>query len=129
LVQDYSVDPAWAPDGSFVVYSGPDIGTTFSLKAVTAEAAAHPLPVLSLTRGARHLVFMPGGHALLLLRGEIRHKNLWLVDLTTGAERQLTQLPPDFDLQDFDISPDGHQVVLERVEERSEVVLADLAWP
>jgi len=129
LVQDYSVDPAWAPDGSFVVYSGPDIGTTFSLKAVTAEAAAHPLPVLSLTRGARHLVFMPGGHALLLLRGEIRHKNLWLVDLTTGAERQLTQLPPDFDLQDFDISPDGRQVVLERVEERSEVVLADLAWP
>jgi hypothetical protein len=72
---------------------------------------------------------MPGGHALLLLRGEIRHKNLWLVDLTTGAERQLTQLPPDFDLQDFDISPDGRQVVLERVEERSEVVLADLAWP
>jgi Tol biopolymer transport system component len=129
LVHDYSVDPAWAPDGSFVVYSGPDIGTNLSLKAVTADAAAHPLPALNLTRGARHLVFMPGGHALLLLRGEIRHKNLWLIDLTTGAERQLTQLPPDFDLQDFDISPDGRHVVLERVEERSEVVLADLAWP
>jgi hypothetical protein len=115
--------------GSFVVYSGPDIGTNFSLKAVIADAAAHPLPAINLTRGARPLVFMPGGHALLLVRGEIRHNNLWLIDLTTGAERQLTQLPPGFDLPALDISPSGRQVVFERVEERSEVVLADLAWP
>src|SRR5207247_4071734 len=75
LVQEYSVDPAWAPDGRFVVYSGPDIGATFSVKAVTAEAAAHPLPALTLTRGARHLTFLPGGRALVFLRGEIQHKN------------------------------------------------------
>jgi Tol biopolymer transport system component len=129
LVQDYSIDPAWAPDGSFVVYSGPDVGTAFSLRAVTAEAAAHPLPALTLTRGARHVAFMPDGRALVLLRGEIRHKNLWLIDLQTGAQRQLTNLPSDFDVQDFDLSPDGRQVVLERVEERSEVVLADLRRP
>jgi hypothetical protein len=41
--------------------------------------------------------------ALVLLRGEIQHKNLWLVDLQTGAERQLTNLTPDFDIRDFDI--------------------------
>jgi Tol biopolymer transport system component len=129
FVQEYSVDPAWAPDGRFVVYSGPDIGTTFSVKAVTAEAAAHPLPALTLTRGARHLAFLPGGRALLLLRGEIQHKNLWLIDLETGAERQLTNLAPDFDLRDFDISPDGREVVLERVQERSNVVVLDLPRP
>ncbi|HEX7681450.1 MAG TPA: hypothetical protein VF713_25215, partial [Thermoanaerobaculia bacterium] len=129
FVQEYSVDPAWAPDGRFVVYSGPDIGTTFSLKAVTAEAAAHPLPPLTLTRGARHLTFLPGGRALVLLRGEIQHKNLWLIDLQTGAERQLTNLAPDFDVRDFDISADGREVVLERVQERSDVVLLDLARP
>jgi len=129
LVREYSVDPAWAPDGSFVVYSGPDIGTTFLVKAVTAEAAAHPLPALTLTRGARHLAFLPGGRALVLLRGEIQHKNLWLIDLETGAERQLTNLSPDFDIRDFDISPDGRDVVLERVHERSDVVLLDLPQP
>ena len=129
FVQEYSVDPAWAPDGRFVVYSGPDIGTTFSVKAVTAEAAAHPLPALTLTRGARHLAFLPGGRALVFLRGEIQHKNLWLIDLETGAERQLTNLPPDFDIRDFDISPDGREVVLERVQERSDVVLLDLPRP
>jgi Tol biopolymer transport system component len=126
FVQDYSVDPAWAPDGRFVVYSGPDIGTTFSVKAVTAEAAAHALPALTLTRGARHLAFLPEGRALVFLRGDIQHKNLWLIDLETGAERQLTNLAPDFDIRDFDISPDGREVVLERVQEHSDVVLLDL---
>jgi Tol biopolymer transport system component len=129
FVQEYSVDPTWAPDGSFVVYSGPDIGTTFSVKAVTAEATVHPLPTLTLTRGARHLAFLPGGRALVLLRGEIQHKNLWLINLETGAERQLTNLSPDFDVRDFDISPDGREVVLERAQERSDVVLMELPRP
>jgi Tol biopolymer transport system component len=126
FVGEYSVDPAWAPDGQFVVYSGPDIGTTFSVKAVTVDAAAHHLPPLTLTRGARHLAFLPGGRELIYLRGEIQHKNLWLVDLETGAERQLTNLAPDFDIRDFDISPDGREVVLERVQGHSDVVLLDL---
>jgi Tol biopolymer transport system component len=129
FVQEYSVDPTWAPDGRFVVYSGPDIGTTFSVKAVTANAAAHPLPALTLTRGARRLVFVHGGSALVFLRGEIQHKNLWLIDLETGAERQLTNLTPDFNVRDFDISPDGREVVFERVQEHSEVVLLDLPRP
>ena len=129
FVQEYSVDPAWAPDGRLLIYSGPDIGTTFSVKAVTADAAAHPLLALTLTRGARHLVFQPGGRTLVFLRGEIQHKNLWLIDLETGAERQLTNLPTDFDIRDFDISADGHEVVLERVQERSDVVLLDLPRP
>jgi Tol biopolymer transport system component len=129
FVQEYSVNPAWSPDGRFVVYSGPDIGTTFSVKAVTAAAAAHPLPALTLTRGARHLTFLPGGRALVFLRGEIQHKDLWRIDLETGAERQLTNLAPDFDIRDFDISPDGREVVLERVQERSDVVLLDFPRP
>jgi acetolactate synthase small subunit len=62
----------------------------------------------------------------VLLRGDIQHKNLWLIDLETGAERQLTNLTTDFDIDDFDISPDGREVVLERVQERSDVVLLDL---
>ena len=126
FVQEYAVDPAWSPDGRFVVYSGPDIGTTFSVKAVSAGADAHSIPALTLTRGARHMAFLAGGRALVFLRGEIQHKNLWRIDLETGAERQLTDFAPDFDIRDFDISPDGREVVLEREQERSDVVLVDL---
>jgi Tol biopolymer transport system component len=127
FVQEYSVEPAWAPDGSFVVYSAADIGTTFSVKAATAEGKAYPLPELTLTRGARHVAVLPGGRALVVLRGDIQHKNLWRIDLGTGAERQLTNLPSDFDVRDFDISADGREVVLEREQERSDVMMLDLA--
>ena len=129
FLQEYSVDPVWAPNGRFVVYSGADIGTKFSLKAATPEAAPHPLPALTLTRGARRLAFLRGGRSLVLLRGEIQHKNLWVIDLESGVDRQLTNLPPDFDIRDFDISPDGREVVLERVQDRSDVVQLDLPRP
>jgi Tol biopolymer transport system component len=129
FVREYSVDPAWSPDGHFVVYSGADIGTSFSVKAITDQAAPHPLPTLTLTRGARRVAFLPGGRGLVILQGEIQHKNLWFIDLTTGAERQLTNLAPEFDIQDFDISPDGREAVIERVQERSNVVLLDLPQP
>ena len=127
LVQEYSLDPVWSPGGDFLVYSGADIGTTFPVKAVTAAGSAYSFPNLTLTRGARRLRFFHGRHALVAMRGEIQHKNLWLIDLDTGAERQLTNLAPDFNVRDFDVSPDGREIVLERVQEHSDVVLIELA--
>jgi Tol biopolymer transport system component len=127
MVREYALDPAWAPGGDLLVYSGADVGATFPVKAVTAAAAAHPFPSLRLTRGARRLRFLHGRRALVVMRGEIEHKDLWLIDLDTGAERRLTNLAPDFKVRDFDVSPDGREIVLERVEEHSDVVLVDLA--
>jgi dipeptidyl aminopeptidase/acylaminoacyl peptidase len=72
------------------------------------------------------MAWLPGGRGLVLLRGDVEHKNLWLVDVDTGAERQLTNMPAGFDIRDFDISADGREVVVERVQERSDVVLLDL---
>jgi Tol biopolymer transport system component len=126
FVGEYSVDPTWSTNGDFVVFSGADIGTTFPVKAVDTDGKPHGLPALTLTRGARHLVFMPGGRGLLALRGEIGHKNLWQIDLDTGAEHQLTDLAPDFNVRDFDISPDGREIVLEQVNEQSDIVLLEI---
>jgi len=70
--------------------------------------------------------FPAGRTRTRVLAREIQHKNLWLVDLETGAERQLTNLAPDFDIRDFDVSSDGRELVLERVQERSNVVLLEL---
>lgn len=128
FVREYSTDPVWSPDGRFILYSGPDIGTRFSVKAVTADGSAHSLAAhLTLTRGSRHLVFFSGGHELIFLRGNIQHKDLWAVNLDTGAERPFAHLPFDFDVADFDVSADGHEIVLERLQEISNVVLLDLA--
>jgi Tol biopolymer transport system component len=130
VLRDYSVDPAWEPSGRYVLYSGPDVGTTFSVRAATPDGLAYSLLRLTnLTRGARHLKFISGGRELAFLRGEIEHKDLWLIDSNTGAERQLTNLPSDFNVRDFDISPDGREVVFQRAQERSDIVLLNLARP
>ena len=84
------------------------------------------MPDLTLTRGARRLRFLDGSDSLVVMRGSIQHKDLWLINLKTGTERQLTELPPDFTLRDFDVSPDGREIVLERVQDDSDVVLLEL---
>ena len=126
LVPEYALDPTWSPDGRFLVYSGADVGTTFVVKAVSGDGRPHRLPDLTLTRGARRLAFVPGRGALVVLRGEIAHKDFWLVDLETGSERRLTDLGPEFVVRDFDVSPDGRELVFDRVQENSDVVLIDL---
>jgi Tol biopolymer transport system component len=125
FIDAYSSDPTWSSDGQFVIYSGPDIGTKFAVKAATAASTAHPLPELLLTRGARHLALLPGGRKMVFLQGEIQHKNLWMVDLETGAMQQLTHMPAEFDVRDFDLSADGAEAILERAQARSDVVVID----
>ena len=126
IVFEHSLDPVWSPDGSFVLFSGPDVGTNFSVKAVKPDGSPYALRSLTLTRGARHMVLLPGGRFLVVMRGEIKHKNLWLIDLQKGTESQLTDFPADFDVRDFDLSSDGHEAVLERVQDRSQIVLIKL---
>ena len=126
IVREYSMDPVWSADGAAVVYSGPDIGTTFQVKAAIVRPSAKPLAPFTLTRGARHLAFFPGRHALVMMRGEIQHKNLWLLDLDTGKEQPLTNLGPDFNVVDFDLSKDGREIVLERMEQSSDVMMLAL---
>ena len=126
LAHEYSVDPTWSPDGEMVVFSGPDVGTAFEVTARKADGSPYPMPRLTLTRGARHLAFMPGRRSLVVLRGKLQHKNLWLIDLATGAEQQITDLAPDFTVRDFDISPDGSEIVLEQVRQHSDIVLLEI---
>jgi len=134
ILDDYALDPAWAPRGEFLVYSGMDPGTTFPVKAITAAGQPYKIPKLMLSRGAalgvtqvgaRRLRFLPGQAALAVLRGDIQHKNLWAWEVTTGSWRQLTNFGRDIVIGDFDVSPDSSLVVFERVQEHSDVVVID----
>jgi dipeptidyl aminopeptidase/acylaminoacyl peptidase len=126
LVKEYSTDPAWSPSGAFLVYSGADVGTTFHVKAVGTDGTPRELPTLILTRGARRLVFLRE-ETLIVLKGDISHKEFWSVDLKTGREHQLTTLRRGFVISDFDISRDGREIVFDRTREESDIVLFELA--
>jgi len=125
LVAEYSIDPVWSPDGQYLVYSGADVGTTFPLRAVAADGRPYPIPALILTRGARRIVFRPDGRSIVVLRGEVGHKNFWSVDLRSGEEQQLTELAADIIVQDFDLSRDGHRLVFGRTQESSQIALIE----
>jgi Tol biopolymer transport system component len=125
LVSEYSTDPVWSPDGRFLIYSGADVGTTFPLRAAAADGRPYPLASVMLTRGARRLAFFRGAQALLVLGGEIDHKNFSIIDLRTGERQVLAELPADFVIRDFDISADGSEITFERVEQRSTLALID----
>ena len=125
LVSEYSIDPVWSPDGRFLVYSGADVGTTFPLRAAAADGRPYPLPSVMLTRGARRVAFFRDSQTLLVLSGEIGHKNFSLLDLRTGAERVVAELPADFATRDFDISAAGSEILFDRVQVNSDLALIE----
>jgi Tol biopolymer transport system component len=127
LIDEYSIDPVWSPDSSLLVYRGAESGPNFPVLAATADGAPRDIAEIVLPRGARSFAFLPGGKTLLILKGELRSKNFWLVDLETGAERQLTDLGPEFVIGDFDLSADGQEIVFDRIREDSDVVMIELA--
>lgn len=71
------------------------------------------------------MAFSPGGQSLVVPRGGFDHKNFRIIDLRTGAERLLAELPVDFVIGDFDISPDGSEILFDRGQENSELALIE----
>jgi dipeptidyl aminopeptidase/acylaminoacyl peptidase len=78
-----------------------------------------------LSRGARRVAFLGGDDALVTLKGDMSYKELWVRDLMTGRERQLTALGRGFTIGDFDISPDGREVLFDRSRDESDIVLIE----
>ena len=126
LVSEYSLDPVWSPDGRFLVYSGADVGTSFPVRAAAADGRPYPMAALMLPRGSR-VAFARDPQTLLVLRVDSNQMTLAQVDLQSGLQRTLYELPSDFIVRDFDVTPDGQEIVLDRVEDNSDVALIERA--
>ena len=61
---------------------------------------------------------------VLMLTKEYGH-DFWLFDLASGNRRRLTDLRTGYDMRSFDVSPDGKQILFDRLRENSDVVLID----
>jgi Tol biopolymer transport system component len=126
LVDSVSSNPAWSPDGRFILYSGTPRARNVPVRAVTPDGKPFPFPQLSVDRDGDSYRFLPDGNQLVVKQGGFRRQDFWLLDLASGARRQLTRLKSGESIQRFDVSPDGKRVVFERVWENSDVVLIEL---
>jgi Tol biopolymer transport system component len=126
LVDSASSNPVWSPDGRFILYSGAPRARSVPLLAVTPGGTPFPLPALAVDRVGDSYRFLPDGRQVVLKLGGFRRQDFWLLDIATGARRQLTRLRPGESIRRFDVSPDGKRIVFERVRENSDVVLIEV---
>jgi Tol biopolymer transport system component len=123
LVTGQAVNPVWSPDGNLIVYAGVFMAGQVELRAVRPDGAPVELARLGVRPGGYR--FTPDGSRLVYLPG-LQSTDFWLLDIAGGKPRQFARLRNQGLIQTFDITPDGKEIVFDRVQENSNIVLIDL---
>jgi Tol biopolymer transport system component len=128
LTKTIGRNPVWSPDGSLIAYSGPNVFTGEPLLAVRPDGTPVEMPQIRTHRDGERLRFLPDGHGLVYIAGGEASpwQDFWLLDLKTMKTRRLTKLSNPAVTRTFDITGDGKQIVFDRLNENSAVVLIDL---
>lgn len=119
-------NPVWAPDGSMIVYSGAATSRTQPLRAIRPDGTAVALPPIRVRYLGERYRFLPDGKGLVYMEGQLRRQDFALLDFGTMKSRPLTHLNNPAEMRTFDITPDGKEIVFDRLKENSDVVLIDL---
>jgi len=127
LVTGFASNPAWSPDGTLIVYSGAQLGGASPIRAVRMDGSAVELPPIQVAPDGQRFRFLPNGAGLVYMPGLIGSTlDFGLLDLNTKATRPLTHLNNAATIRTFDITPDGKQIVFDRLRDNSDLVLIDL---
>ena len=130
LVEGIKSDPVWSPDGRLILYSEGPAGAVW-LRAATPEGKPWPVPNVSVPFGGNRYRFLPGGKAVVIVLSSLGEKlvpqDFFLLELATGATRQLTKLRPGSIMKSFDVSREGKEILFDRYRENSDIVLIDRA--
>jgi Tol biopolymer transport system component len=130
LVAGTAVAPVCSPDGSLIVYAGPGPAASSPLLAVRPDGSPVQLPAILVGGAGDRARFLPNGKALVYLEWASQQdsqRDFWLLDLVTMKTRRLTHLHNNGAfIRNFDITPDGKQIVFDRLSENSHIVVIDL---
>jgi serine/threonine protein kinase/Tol biopolymer transport system component len=126
LVSDKAINPVWSPKNDLIVYSGPSVGGIVPLLGVRPDGTRVELP--DVRTGLSGHRFLPNGTGLVYMP-RIQSRDFWLLDLGTKRTRPLAHLNDHGSVRAFDITPDGKEIVFDRVRDNSDIVLIDLPKP
>ena len=126
LISGAALDPVWSPDGSLIVYAGPNVSALAPLLAIRPDGSRVELPQILVRRDGERVRFVPDAQGLIYMQGNLRSQDFWLLNLKTMESRRLTQLKQRDSMRTFDVTPDGKQIVFDRLRDNSDIVLIDL---
>jgi len=121
-----AANPVWSPDGSIILYEGANVGGQSPVLAVRPDGSRVDWPAIRVQRDGERLRFLPSGKGLVYMQGEMQIQDFWILDMATKKKRQLAHLTANATMRTFDITPDGKQIVFDRLRENSDIVLIDL---
>jgi WD40-like Beta Propeller Repeat len=121
-----AANPVWSPDGSTILYAGANVGGQSPLLAIRPDGVPIEWPAIKVQRNGERIRFLPGGKGLVYMQGKSISQDFWILDIVSRKTRQLAHLTANATMRTFDITPDGKQIVFDRMQENSDIVLIDL---
>ena len=127
LTRTVGRNPVWSPNGSLIAYAGPNVFTSEPVLAIRPDGSPVKLPDIHTQRDGERVRFMPDGRSLVFMSASeaTPWQDFWLLKLATMTTRRLTNLTGRATMRTFDITPDGKEIVFDRLRENSAVVLID----
>jgi Tol biopolymer transport system component len=123
LTTDGGSNPVWSPDGTLIAYMGKDVSQRQPLLAVRPNGEPVRLPSIEVPAGGERIQFLPDGKGLVYIKVG---RDFWMLNLTTLESKRLTNLKQSAIMRTFDITPDGKQIVFDRLPYHSDIVVIDL---
>jgi Tol biopolymer transport system component/DNA-binding winged helix-turn-helix (wHTH) protein len=121
-----AANPVWSPDGTTIVYAGANVRGGTPLSAVRPDGVRVEWPQITVQRDGERMRFLPNGKSLVYMQGQGDIQDFWILDIATKRTRQLAHLTANATMRTFDITPDGKQIVFDRLRENSDIVLIEL---
>jgi serine/threonine protein kinase len=127
IAEGEALNPVWSPAGDLIVYTGPQVHVVSPLVGVRPDGALVELPTMEVFRWGERMRFLPDGTGMVYMQGNGPGQDFWLLDLGSLESRRLTRLDGANTMLTFDITPDGKEIVFDRLSEKSDIVLIELS--